>query len=287
MIGDNNNLFDWTYVGNVAHAHLLAADKLATKPPSEPLDDEKLLELEALPSLTEDEARIVNSPLRPINLSTGDHRIPTCEARPLGPYVDFPQDGEQIQAAFSSPDSITPPPITRTRFDPLSQYAIAQAKLQHPGVSPLSVAGQAFFITNGEPMYFWDMGKIIFDRLDKIFPGRRKPRRPVVLTKGLGMLLGTCSEWYSWLVGKEAVFTRYKVIYTCTNRWHNIEKARRVLGYEPIVGIQEGIDRTMEVCEQLRVCSYADAHLPSGGTKSTWLADTKSAIEVRSQLTTS
>lgn len=28
QIGDNDNLFDWTYVGNVAHAHALAASKL-------------------------------------------------------------------------------------------------------------------------------------------------------------------------------------------------------------------------------------------------------------------
>lgn len=28
QIGDNNNLFDWTYAGNVADAHVLAAHKL-------------------------------------------------------------------------------------------------------------------------------------------------------------------------------------------------------------------------------------------------------------------
>lgn len=28
MIGDNDNLFDMTYVDNAAHAHILAADKL-------------------------------------------------------------------------------------------------------------------------------------------------------------------------------------------------------------------------------------------------------------------
>lgn len=31
QIGDNNNLFDWTYVGNVADAHVLAAQKLASR----------------------------------------------------------------------------------------------------------------------------------------------------------------------------------------------------------------------------------------------------------------
>lgn len=30
MLGDNSTLFDFTYVENVAHAHILAADKLTT-----------------------------------------------------------------------------------------------------------------------------------------------------------------------------------------------------------------------------------------------------------------
>ena len=35
QVGDNKNLFDFTYVTNVAQAHLLAADKLSDEPPSE------------------------------------------------------------------------------------------------------------------------------------------------------------------------------------------------------------------------------------------------------------
>jgi len=47
-------------------------------------------------------------------------------------------------------------------------------------------------------------------------------------------------------MGKEPTFTRFKVTYSCTTRWHNIEKARRVLGYEPEVGLGEGIKRMVE-----------------------------------------
>ena len=45
QLGDNNNLFDWTDVGNVAKAHLLAADRLLDPPPAPPLissEDEKV-----------------------------------------------------------------------------------------------------------------------------------------------------------------------------------------------------------------------------------------------------
>lgn len=39
-----------------------------------------------------------------------------------------------------------------------------------------------------------------------------------------------------------------RVGYLCATRWYNIEKARRVLGYAPIVGMDEGIRKTAEVC---------------------------------------
>ncbi|KAL8283996.1 hypothetical protein RQP46_005109 [Phenoliferia psychrophenolica] len=47
------------------------------------------------------------------------------------------------------------------------------------------------------------------------------------------------------LMGKTPNLTRGKVVYSTTHRYYNIEKARRVLGYEPIVGLQEGIKRAI------------------------------------------
>jgi hypothetical protein len=37
------------------------------------------------------------------------------------------------------------------------------------------------------------------------------------------------------------------VQFSYVNRYHNIEKARRVLGYEPLIGIEEGMKRTFDV----------------------------------------
>lgn len=44
QIGDNTNIFDWMYVGNHAHAHILAADALlrAHQSKSIPPDDERV-----------------------------------------------------------------------------------------------------------------------------------------------------------------------------------------------------------------------------------------------------
>lgn len=243
QIGDNTNLFDWTYVGNVARAHLLAADKLSAPPLI--TDAEKNLEHQPL---TETEERSINYPLPSIDLTTGHHRVPTCEARPLGPYITLPPNAEKIAAAFTSPNP-TPSqrPVVRTRFDPLSTATVARTKSGDPSSYPLQVAGQAFFITNGEPCYFWDFPRIVWHHLDSFFPGQRKKRGYIVLPKMLGMVAATGSEWFGWLTGKEPTFTKFKVAFTCATRWHNIEKARRVLGYEPEVGVEEGVKRMVDV----------------------------------------
>jgi len=251
QIGDNTNLFDFTYVVNVARAHLLAADKLVPSPPLPSRTDlakkEKSLDSDAYP-LTPTEEEMISYYLPPINLTTGSLRIPTCEARPLGPYVTLPPNAEQIVAAFECPTTPSNRPMLRSRFDGMTVEAIARAKTINNGLSPLQVAGQAFFITNGEPCYFWDFARAVWHGLDAKFPEARKNKRSqIVLPRVIGLAAATGAEWFSWLVGKEPTFTRMKVSYSCATRWHNIEKARRVLGYEPEVGLHDGVKKLVEV----------------------------------------
>ncbi|TFK70358.1 C-3 sterol dehydrogenase [Pluteus cervinus] len=242
QIGDNTNLFDYTYVGNVAKAHLLAADKLTTPPPAPPISQPPT-SLSDIPPLTDAELNLVDSALPSINITTGKHRVPTCEARPLGPYVTPPPNAREIEAAFKNPNTIDSRPVLRTKFDALSEYGINHSKLENPSINPLQVAGQAFFITNGEPCYFWDFARSVWNELDKYFPDKRQPRSPFVFSRSVGLVLATCAEWFAWITGRETQFTRFKVTFTCTERWHNIERARRVLGYEPDVGLKEGIEK--------------------------------------------
>ncbi|KIY46549.1 C-3 sterol dehydrogenase [Fistulina hepatica ATCC 64428] len=266
QIGDNTNLFDWTYVGNVARAHLLAADRLSDSPPAPPLtasDDEKLPT--EYPPLSDAESAIVSYHLPVVSSTTSAIRVPTSEARPLGPYLVPPPNAERLVREFETPRSPrdSTRPVLRTRFDQLSEYALSRSKLEHPTQpSPLCVAGQVFFITNGEPLYFWDFVRTVWTELDKYFPDKRDPKtvgKYTVLNRPVGMIAATGSEWWAWITGKEATFTRFRVTFSCVNRWHNIEKARRVLGYEPIVGVEEGIQRM--VAEFYR--QYSNGELPS------------------------
>ena len=67
------------------------------------------------------------------------------------------------------------------------------------------------------------------------------------LSPSTGMWLATLAEGWAKLVGKDAGFTKFRVKFASSARYYNVERARRVLGYEPIVGVQEGIEKTMEV----------------------------------------
>jgi sterol-4alpha-carboxylate 3-dehydrogenase (decarboxylating) len=136
QIGSNTNLFDWTYIDNLVHAHLLAADKLG------------------------------------------------------------PTSG---------------------------------------------VAGEIFFITNGDPIPFWDFPHMLWACL----------AAAGVMPKALGMLIASIAEFVAWVTGKDPLFTRFRVKFSCAKRWHNIDKARRVLGYQPLVSNEEGIERTADVGDYL------------------------------------
>lgn len=219
QIGNNLNLWDVTYVDNVVHAHILAADKLDA--PLPPLDE------------------ILEASLTPISASTGHHRIPTSAARPLGPAVEITPEAEAAAEAFRSTEP-EDRPVTRSKFDPL-----ARSVLDVDPSNNMQVAGQAFFITNGEPVYWWDFVRYSWKHMGHIHHGRK-----IALPVRIGIWLGTAAEWWAKLVGKEAGLTRFRVQTVSTARWYNIEKARRVLGYAPIVGLEEGIRRAAEWSNQ-------------------------------------
>lgn len=138
QLGDNNNLFDWTYAGNVADSHVLAAQKL------------------------------------------------------------------------------------------LDQATASQ------------VCGETFFITNDTPAYFWALARTVWKADGHV------AKRVIVLKKPVAILAGYLSEFFSKLSGKEPGLTPFRVKIVCATRYHNISKAKRLLDYKPKVGIEEGIEKTLE-----------------------------------------
>ena len=222
QVGSNDNLTDWTYVGNVVKAHLLAVDRLSS----------------AFPTPSPRDTLATSLPT--IAITTGERRIPTSLARPIGPALTPPPNAAELESAFAAPRETEDRAFVRSKFDPLGSLA-----LEREEVNPLQVAGQVFIITNCEPVYFWDF-------IRSIMLGLGAPRASIdkakwVLPKSVGYFFAWAAEWTSWLAGKEPAFTRLRVEYMCATRYYNCEKARRVLGYEPDIGMKEGIEKTLEV----------------------------------------
>lgn len=238
QIGNNENLFDWTYVGNVAHAHLLASDCLGVsmpnaKPPSAyPASD---LVDEHLPS-TIGEIDKAHQRAVPTSVKRQDVAAPARDyCRDVQPLIDMTKE-----------PALDLRPVARNRFDPLYHHAFPKAVCggnPRPDVMNLAhehlqAAGEAFFITNGQPMPFWDFPRALWH----LYNGHVDPPSSlIVIPLWLALVLASLAEVFSMLTGRKVQFTRYRVTYTACARYYNIEKARRVLGYEPIYGMEEAL----------------------------------------------
>lgn len=110
----------------------------------------------------------------------------------------------------------------------------------------VSVAGNVFFITNGQPTPFWDFARAVWKEYDPSPKGTVDVNKVWKVPRDVGMALATVAEYATWLVGTTTTFTRFKISFSCTTRYYNIERARRVLGYEPLVGTEEGIRRSVQ-----------------------------------------
>ncbi|KAJ3876335.1 hypothetical protein F5051DRAFT_411829 [Lentinula edodes] len=125
-------------------------------------------------------------------------------------------------------------------------HILAADRLSTPISPDAPVAGEIFFITNDEPWYFWDFTNGIWSRLDAWFPGKRQKRTVRVIPRWLGMCLGVIFEFEAWIRGRKPSMTRFTITFSCAARWHNISKAKKVLGYNPQVSVEDGMDELVK-----------------------------------------
>lgn len=210
MIGDGDNTFDWAYVDNIIHGHLLAAEKLADKVHISVFDERTHVVEGSLPR------RKVPTSAN-VSLSGGEP-ISDEEKRDLDP----------------------PLPATRNRFDQWFDVAHVDREKDVEDCY-IPVAGQVFYITNGEPVPFWCWARAIWYQ----YAGYDKPL--LKLPGFVGLAYAGVLEAIGKITGRTPAMTPTKVKYSIAKRYYNIEKARRMLGYEPIVGLQEGLERSVAV----------------------------------------
>ncbi len=101
-----------------------------------------------------------------------------------------------------------------------------------------SVAGKAYFISNGEPLPLWEM-------VNRILAAAGLPPENRSISPKVAYAAGIICEglWNLLHLSGEPPMTRFVAKELATAHWFNIDAARRDLDYQPQISIQEGLQR--------------------------------------------
>ncbi len=116
----------------------------------------------------------------------------------------------------------------------------ARAHLQAAArLSPDSpVAGKAYFISNGEPIELWEMVNRI------LAAGGVAPVTGTISPKAAYAIGAICEKIWGWFrLSGEPPMTRFVAKELATSHWFDISAARRDIGYEPEISIEDGLKR--------------------------------------------
>ncbi|KAF7502303.1 hypothetical protein GJ744_006146 [Endocarpon pusillum] len=106
------------------------------------------------------------------------------------------------------------------------------------------VDGEAFFISDGAPMKFWDFARAVWAAAGDT----TRPEDIKVIPMWLILSLASIGEWCYWVFTcgqKSPTLRRQNLEVIGTELRFSIQKARTRLGYEPICDTKEGIRRTV------------------------------------------
>lgn len=90
------------------------------------------------------------------------------------------------------------------------------------------MAGEAFFITNGEPIPFWSFARALWHAYNGHVPAWR-----IQIPESAGMMLAECAEFVGWLRGvrkEDCGLPKAHMLYVLSDMYYDIEKVRSVSG---------------------------------------------------------
>lgn len=104
-----------------------------------------------------------------------------------------------------------------------------------------TAAGQAFFISNQEPVYFWDFFAYIWAQFGHV------PYRRVKIPMTVAWVVGLVAEAVTYVTGTAATIDRGSVWDAVRAQYADNSRAKEVLGYYPKIGLSEGVRRSCAV----------------------------------------
>ncbi|MDY3560242.1 NAD-dependent epimerase/dehydratase family protein [Gemmata sp. JC673] len=131
-----------------------------------------------------------------------------------------------------------PAKVDVTYIDNAAQSQLDAADRLDIGTAP---AGKAYFISNGEPVELWPF-------IDRVLAEAGLPPVEARVSAWKARLAGRVLESVYWLfrLPGEPPMTRFVANQMSTSHWYDIGAARRDLGYEPTVSVEEGLRRLGE-----------------------------------------
>jgi nucleoside-diphosphate-sugar epimerase len=132
-----------------------------------------------------------------------------------------------------------PVKVDVTYIDNAAQAHLDAADRLDIGTAP---AGKAYFISNGEPVELWPF-------INRILEEAGVPPVTRTVSPWKAKLAGRVLEWayrFAPFVRGEPPMTRFIASQLSTSHWYDISAARRDLGYEPTVSVEEGLRRLGE-----------------------------------------
>lgn len=123
-------------------------------------------------------------------------------------------------------------------------YALLDAYQKSPSAisKERRVDGEAFIITNDEPVPFWDFARSIGAAAG--YPTKAESVR--VIPRMLGLVIAAMAEWVIWIISlgrNTSSMTLAGIKYSTMNRTFRIDKAKKRLMYKPQVNMAEASRR--------------------------------------------
>ncbi|MDR1658193.1 MAG: NAD-dependent epimerase/dehydratase family protein [Deltaproteobacteria bacterium] len=123
----------------------------------------------------------------------------------------------------------------------IDNAAIAHVQALEKLASGAPADGQAFFIAQGQPM---DINQLV----NRLLAAVGAPMVPARIPKWLGLSLAGSIErfWRFFKLSSEPPVTIFTARQMSSSHWYNLGKAQRILGYRPLVSLEDGLRRVAE-----------------------------------------
>lgn len=112
-----------------------------------------------------------------------------------------------------------------------------------------ALGGKAFHITNDEPIPFWTFLSRILTGLNYEAP---KYHIPYWLAYYLALLVSLLVMVISPVIQLQPTFTPMRVALAGTFHYYSCEKAKKLMGYRPLVTMDDAVDKTVRSFHHLR-----------------------------------